>query len=245
MARLLRLWGTKALAKLVTLVLRRSKLKTQSIFKTGIIGLLSLVVLACEEDGNRMTEPDLSSALMGGALDMEVGNLLPDYETIDTKLRTAQMSGRVGKKDVERVRGRVNEYKALEEKIKAAVDAGEMTRDEAQVALARAKKEMFGAGPKDGKGPKRPPPPIDLDKMEERIQTAIADGKLTGEKAEAMLAALAKGREAEAAVKAAVDAGEMTAEDGKKRLQAALRKIFPGPKDGKGPKRPPPPKKGG
>ena len=32
MARLLRLWGTKALAKFVTLVLRRSKLKTQSIF---------------------------------------------------------------------------------------------------------------------------------------------------------------------------------------------------------------------
>ena len=40
------------------------------------------------------------------------------------------MRGRVGKKDVERVRGRVNEYKALEEKIKAAVDAGEMTAED-------------------------------------------------------------------------------------------------------------------
>ena len=77
-------------------------MKTQSIFRTGIIGLLSLVVLACEEDGNRMTEPDLSSALTGGALDMEVGNLLPDYETIDTKLRTAQMSGKAGKKRPQR-----------------------------------------------------------------------------------------------------------------------------------------------
>ncbi len=219
-------------------------MKIQEIFRTGVICVLALFVLGCEEDGNRMTQPDLSSELMGGALDMEVGNLLPDYETIDTRLRTAQMSGKAGRKDVERVRGRVNEYRALEIEVKAAVDAGEMTREEAQVALARAKKEMFGAGPKDGRGPKGPPPPIDLDKMEERINTAIADGKLTGEKAEEMLAALAKGREAEAAVQAAVDAGEMTAEEGKRRLQGALREIFPGPKDGRGPKGPPPPRGG-
>ena len=210
-------------------------------FQTGVVFLLSLIFLGCEEDGNKMTGPDLSSELMGGALDMEVGNLIPDYETIDTTLRRARMDGRAQQKDVERVRGRVNEYRALEAKLNAAVDAGQMTREEADVELARAKKEMFGAGPKDGRGRKGPPPPpMDLDKMEERIQTAIADGKLTGEKAEEMLAALAKGREAEAAVQAAVDAGEMTAEEGERRLQAALRKIFPGPKDGPGRKGPPP-----
>jgi len=123
------------------------------------------------------------------------------------------------------------------------VDAGEMTAEEGEKKLQSMLRRIF-PGPKDGKGPKRPPPPIDLDKMEERIQTAIADGKLTGEKAEKMLAALAKGREAEAAVDAAVDAGEMTAEEGEKKLQSMLRRIFPGPKDGKGPKRPPPPKGG-
>ncbi len=58
------------------------------------------------------------------------------------------------------------------------------------------------------------------------------------------MVALAKAREAEATIKAAVDAGEMTAEEGVSKLQAAMKKIFPRPEGGKG-RKGPPPKKGG
>ncbi len=222
-------------------------MKIQNAYKNrllmGFIGVLSLVAIGCEKDGSGMTEVDLSSDLMGGALDAEMGNLIPDYETIDKRLRTARMTGKANPKDVERVRGRINEYRVLEARLKTAVDAGQMTKDEASVALARAKKEMFGAG-KGGKGRKGPPPPMDLDKMEQRITDAIAAGKLTGAKAEEMLAAMAKARETEAAIKVAVDAGDLTVEEGARKLQAALREIFPRPEGGKGRKGPPPPKGG-
>ncbi len=219
-------------------------MKIQNAYKNrllmGFIGVLSLVAIGCEKDGSGMTEVDLSSDLMGGALDAEMGNLIPDYETIDKRLRTARMTGKANPKDVERVRGRINEYRVLEARLKTAVDAGQMTKDEASVALARAKKEMFGAG-KGDKGRKGPPPPMDLDKMEQRITDAIAAGKLTGAKAEEMLAAMAKARETEAAIKVAVDAGDLTVEEGARKLQAALREIFPRPEGGKGRKGPPPP----
>jgi hypothetical protein len=211
----------------------------KKILQVGFVCVLSLIAIGCEEDGNKMTGLDLSSEIMGGALDAEVASLIPDYETIDTRLRVAHKNGKVNPKDVERVRGRVSEYRALEARIKTSVEAGTMTRKEAGVALARAKKEMFGAG-EGGKGRKGPPPAMDLDKMEQRITDAIAAGKLTGEKAEEMLAAMVKARETEAAIKVAVDAGDLTAEEGVRKLQAALREIFPRPEGGKGRKGPPP-----
>jgi hypothetical protein len=123
----------------------------KKILQAGFVCVLSLIAIGCEEDGNKMTGLDLSSEIMGGALDAEIASLIPDYETIDTRLRVAHKNGKVNPKDVERVRGRVSEYRALEARIKASVEAGTMTRKEAGVALARAKKEMFGAG-EGGKG---------------------------------------------------------------------------------------------
>ena len=66
----------------------------------GFIGVLSVIAVGCEKNGSGMTEVDLSSDLMGGALDAEMGNLIPDYETIDKRLRTARMTGKANPKDV-------------------------------------------------------------------------------------------------------------------------------------------------
>jgi len=119
------------------------------------------------------------------------------------------------------------------------VDAGDLTAEEGVRKLQAALREIFPR-PEGGKGRKGPPPAMDLDKMEQRITDAIAAGKLTGEKAEEMLAAMVKARETEAAIKVAVDAGDLTAEEGVRKLQAALREIFPRPEGGKGRKGPPP-----
>ena len=159
---------------------------------------------------------------------------------MEERIQTAIADGKLTGERADKALEMLAKAREVEAAVQAAVDAGEMTAEEGEKKLQAMLRRIF-PGPKDGPGRKGPPPPpMDLDKMEERIQTAIADGKLTGEKAEEMLAALAKGREAEAAVQASVDAGEMTAEEGERRLQAALRKIFPGPKDGRGRKGPPP-----
>lgn len=115
----------------------------------------------------------------------------------------------------------VERYRAVETRLQAAVDAGEMTQDQAQERLAGLHQRQVGNE-------------VRLRSIEERINAAVETGELTEEEAAAKrqavrrrLAGGASGDEARARyaaavgrVRAAVQAGDITAEEGRKKLAA-------------------------
>ena len=66
----------------------------------------------------------------------------------------------------------------------------------------------------------------DLDQLERRIRGAIANGSLSGENSRCWLDVLARARQMEARMNAAVAAGRLTQEQGMARLQAGLRGLL-------------------
>jgi polyhydroxyalkanoate synthesis regulator phasin len=143
----------------------------------------------------------------------------------------------------DRVDPRVEEYRALEQTVKAAVAAGEMSEADARKRLELARIHIFGDRKTDraDDGRKRR-----YEEAAKRIGAAVEAGELTKEQAEKKLIALRKKMwpskgdsdvktddrraeyaEVKAKIRAAVAAGELTEEEAKAKLAALKKKMWP------------------
>ena len=145
--------------------------------------------------------------------------------------------GKRGRDDGRRARGerpddgpdREARLRAIEAKIRAAVDAGKLTEEQAAKKLAALKKKLWP----DADQKK------DYEAVVARIRAAVKAGKLTEEQAAKKLEALRKGKaagqadgrkrdyqEAAARIKAAVKAGDLTEEEAAARLRAFKERLW-------------------
>jgi len=111
-------------------------------------------------------------------------------------------------------------------RLRAAVQAGLITREEAETRLRamRAQPSRDRASRSDGD--------YDLDRLERRIRGAIAGGSLSDAEAERWLGVLRRARAMEARINAAVASGRVTAQQGAARLQAGLKALLARSKSG-------------
>jgi uncharacterized protein YlaN (UPF0358 family) len=144
-----------------------------------------------------------------------------------------------GEKKFDReMEGKKRRYMAAAEQFKAAVEAGEVTKEDAEKRLIEMRKAMFGGGDKNGKADDRD---MELKKrrymaFSREIEAAVKAGLLSKEDAEKKLISVRTEIEMEAKkqrymkfereIEAAVKAGKVSKEDAEKRLIELRKKMF-------------------
>ena len=138
---------------------------------------------------------------------------------------------------------RIAEYREIEAEVKKAVEAGELSEEEAQKRLAAARKKIF-SDEKRGDGEKAPKGRAitreQVEKMAEQLRKQVAEGKITEDEMKKRLAAarrmMAQGGKGktltrqeylrlEKQLRKQAAEGKITEEAMKKRLEAARRMI--------------------
>ena len=147
-----------------------------------------------------------------------------------------------GSRDIE---GLKRKYEAVAKKTKAAVEAGEITKEEAQKKLIGLRREMFAAGnEREGQAAEMKARKRRYAEMEREIGTAVREGKLSEEEAEKKLIGIrtelfgqdggdrdmeARKRRYETIaqkIESAVDKGEISPDEAEKKLIETRREIF-------------------
>ena len=193
-------------SKLTSTVLRR----VRNVIWLCALCMLPLGLVHCDGE---LVAPELSPVYAQLMEEPSTAILLMDSGAMETYVSAEVESGSMTREEGDRLRQGIS-------RLRAAVKAGRITREEAETRLRamRAQLSRDRASRSDGD--------YDLDQLERRIRGAIADGSLSGENGRCWLGVLARARQMEARMNAAVAAGQLTQEQGMARLQAGLRGLL-------------------
>ena len=194
------------------IALKKAAEKTQNKGEEKAIG---------EEDVEKMAG-EIEAAVASGEITREQAREKHEY----VRGVFAKSQGREsGEQGDEKMMQRKKRYAAGAKKIKAAVDAGKVSEEDAEKRLVEMREKMFG----DGDAKNDP-----MGGMMRRLKMAVESGRITQEQANERASAykmeLKKKRyqQGEGAIKKAVEAGKLSEEDAEKRLIEMREKMFGG-----------------
>ena len=193
----------------------------RKLIQFGIMLILPLGLMACAIDTEPMSlEEEFSPFETQSIQEVTATVMLENPEAMVAFVKAAVESRSMTQEEADRFIGTL-------ERIRVAIESGRLTQEQAEDRLFAMREELSGSrAVKRSRDASRSERPIDLDALERRIRTAIADGSISREDAAFWRGVLARGRAMEAKINAAVASGRVTAEQGAARLQAGLRALL-------------------
>jgi len=204
-------------SKLTSTILRR----VRNVMRLCALCVLPLGLVHCDGDlvaDGDVVAPELSSVSAQLMEEPSTAILLMDPGAMETYVSAEVASGSMTREEGDGLRQRFHAPRIA--RLRVAVQAGRITREEAETRLRamRAQLSRDRASRSDGD--------YDLDQLERRIRGAIAGGSLSDAEAERWPGVLRRARAMEAEINAAVASGRVTAQQGAARLQAGLRALL-------------------
>ena len=188
----------------------------RKLIQFGIMLILPLGLMACAIDTEPMSlEEEFSPFETQSIQEVTATVMLENPEAMVAFVKAAVESRSMTQEEADRLIGTL-------ERIRVAIESGRLTQEQAEDRLFAMREELSGSQAVTSRSER----PIDLDTLERRIKTAIADGSISREDAAFWRGVLARGRAMEAKINAAVASGLVTAEQGAARLQAGLRALL-------------------
>ena len=169
-------------------------------------------------------QDDILKALQNGEISREEAALKLN------RLRKVVGADKSWKKDKESSKTK-EDFEGIEKRLRAAVESGELSEEEAKSKMMAIKKKM--AGDKEGEGAsKKAMAEEKMRGMAKRIRDAMESGELSAEEAKKKMMELRK-MMAEKRLRAAVESGELSEEEAKSKMMA-IKKKMAGDKEGEG-----------